>query len=414
MYKRVGTERVAELSDYATAFELLIKAPLSQVDHLPIVLVIDALDEADPPEQFSSAFNSRSVKACGNKTLVLLRQCLSKLGDRVRFIITTRPDAICGQVQSVLESTFEGGILFVEPTELRQDVGATRGGVLVYNTVVKECGLPMSDQHQQASKADLYGAYSRVFKRDLGHLQPEVAASVVKLIEVILAAQEPISQSTLYEMGFGGVLEKLPGWGSLFFVYEHYVYIIHKSLADWLHNTHDTMIGELPFSIPQGHLALARHLNKSLTAPSEYAKKYLVFHFVTAPCSKERGALLDGVLMDLMFMIEVAKAGHLGRVVTSLGSMRAEEHSNTSLEVMRWLQMAIHQLERDPSPSTVAQSVWTLCPTSSQLFKSTLVLEVQGASSKIIGGTPSWGSQWAMWQVRVVTILLCSFQGLFR
>ena len=48
--------------------------------------------------------------------------------------------------------------------------------------------------------------------------------------QVLMAAQEPLSHSTLQQMGVSSHLTSLPGWGCLFFEADHHVYMLHKSL----------------------------------------------------------------------------------------------------------------------------------------------------------------------------------------
>ena len=49
-----------------------------------------------------------------------------------------------------------------------------------------------------------------------------------------MAAQEPLSHSLLQQMGLADHLSALPGWGVLFYLANHHVYLLHKSLSDWL------------------------------------------------------------------------------------------------------------------------------------------------------------------------------------
>ena len=415
-----GASKVAELSDPTIACQELVEAPMRNHQG-PVIILIDALDEADPPEQLLPDFDGKGVKACGNKALGLLHRHFARLGKNVRFIITTRPDAICNQVQPVLRRTFEESIIFVQPQDLRQDFGMddgghNAGGVLVYNTVAKECGVPgmPSSQDAPASLEDVYRAYAYVFDRDLGRLGAEMKRSVVTLTHVLLAAQEPLSQSVLYEMGLGDALENLPGWGSLFFVNEHHVYMIHKSLADWLVRAGHEIIDKLVAHIPNGHLELGRHLRKSTALPSDYCLRYMVFHLTTSQ-GAEAISLLDSALADGHFMIRVAKARYLGQVVGSLGSMSAEAHSVSSLDTMRWLQLAMHQLEADPTMRSLVRTVLQLCPSSSWTTFRSSVLEVQAGyyDEKVLGRRGQrWGAEWATLRVRFDVYATRSIVGL--
>jgi hypothetical protein len=76
-----------------------------------VVLLLDALDEADPPEEQLAA-NGRPPACppvCGNKALQLLVKHLARLPDCVRFVVSTRSEAASGQVLPCLERTFAGG-----------------------------------------------------------------------------------------------------------------------------------------------------------------------------------------------------------------------------------------------------------------------------------------------------------------
>ena len=77
--------------------------------------------------------------------------------------------------------------------------------------------------------AAVYAAYSRVFSKCKGG-DSNAAAKVKMLINVIIAAQEPLSHATLEQMGFASFLPSLPGWGCLFFDADHRIYLLHKSL----------------------------------------------------------------------------------------------------------------------------------------------------------------------------------------
>jgi hypothetical protein len=113
--------------------------PLPQV-----VLLLDALDEADPPEEQLAANGGPPAcpTICGNKALQLLVKHLARLPDCVRFVVTTRPEAAWGQVLRCLQRTFargrEGGgggtvlpvssLLNVRETASAAEAGGRRSG----------------------------------------------------------------------------------------------------------------------------------------------------------------------------------------------------------------------------------------------------------------------------------------------
>jgi hypothetical protein len=81
-----------------------------------VVILLDALDEADPPEQQRPGFDaSKGIQAVGNKALrILLAFLVPQLPKNVRFIITTRPAAVLGGIRAVLDRAFKsdgGGLV---------------------------------------------------------------------------------------------------------------------------------------------------------------------------------------------------------------------------------------------------------------------------------------------------------------
>ncbi|PNH10474.1 WD repeat domain-containing protein, partial [Tetrabaena socialis] len=139
--------RVALTSDPDEAFRLLLAEPLQQAAAeggagatQPIVLLIDALDEADPQDDGTAAEEGgtydgtavRGVAVCGNKAYQLLANQLKTLPANVRVVVTTRPDAMGGGVRAALDATFEGhgGVLHLAPRQLRKgpEQGRESGG----------------------------------------------------------------------------------------------------------------------------------------------------------------------------------------------------------------------------------------------------------------------------------------------
>ncbi|KAG2490965.1 hypothetical protein HYH03_010641 [Edaphochlamys debaryana] len=323
---------VAQLTDVGRSFEELLLKPM-QGRTEPVLVVFDALDEADPPpsaasSSSSSASGSPAAPAsapgrgprfpilCGNRALQLLTNHLQRLPPCVHFFVTTRPDAASGQVVPALERTFadQGGAEFMKPSQLVKGVGAsaaglsdagphsalsTTGGVMVYHTVVRACltdddesplgpagpapdvgpqgpgpvvvrpnpkgkkggpgpagnalvgylaqskvmGTSSSTLGSSASTtgfngiADLsalYKVYGKVFKRAYDSYDFTDRADVSKLLDVLMAAQEPLPQSLVQQLGLGHAVALLPGHPVLFFEDEHHLFTLHKSLADWL------------------------------------------------------------------------------------------------------------------------------------------------------------------------------------
>ncbi|KAK3274713.1 hypothetical protein CYMTET_17111, partial [Cymbomonas tetramitiformis] len=297
---------VTALVDPESAFRDLLQAPLSQVRE-PVLILLDALDEADPPEQYLPGFRG-NVKACGNKTLQLLTRQLVQLGANVRFVITTRPDAVCSQIKPLLGRIFADSVTLLGPEALRSEAAAEPGaqgtGVLVYHTVAKECAaLGDSWGKDHADLSDVYSAYRRVFASALAELNAEDRDGVLALLEALLAAQEPLAESSLQRMGLAGAMPRLPGWGCLFYVAEHHVYLLHKSLSDWLlqeSQAEGAVVRGL--KVARGHERLGAFLSRHRASPSAYCLKYLLFHLASSGLPDGARRQLDEALLDWSFL----------------------------------------------------------------------------------------------------------------
>jgi hypothetical protein len=90
---------------------------------------------------------------------------------------------------------------------------------------VRECNLQQAPV-DIASLDDLYSVYNNVFD------SCEATLGAIELLQVLMAAFEPLTMSLLQQMGLSKHLDSLPGWGVLFFISEHRVYTLHQSLID--------------------------------------------------------------------------------------------------------------------------------------------------------------------------------------
>ncbi|GIL56284.1 hypothetical protein Vafri_11626 [Volvox africanus] len=420
---QLDAAEVAQLApDGSAAFEELMLKPLSAgLGTGQVVILIDGLDEADPPTPLGqapppplllppsprrlpapllgsdaaaalllspSARGSRvhllpptspsaaangalaaagaatvSLPVCGNKVVQLLAKQLRSLPTFVRFIVSTDPGAMGGHVRAALDRAFAdcGGVSYMTPQQLRcrprpalpamadnDDGGfaaaagvspgrgggsaaaAGNSGVLLYHTVMNEClggvaaaaaamaakpppaAKPVLPPLAAATVADLHAAYSQLFTAGMSRLGKSDQEAVRALLEVLLAAQEPLPVSLLAAMGLAGALRLLPGYQvliagppsggdgdshgdggdadedpeggagrlenglhtarSVFSSPErrHTVRILHKSLADWLADPR--VSGPLLATSPaRGHARLARYLFTQVVAAASYS-----------------------------------------------------------------------------------------------------------------------------------------------
>jgi hypothetical protein len=138
---QLDVNKMDRLSSAEEAFELLLRGPLGEQ---PVVLLIDALDEADPAAEQEAGFDplTAPVIPLANKALCLILGCLAKLPG-ARFVFTARPDTARGSLLAALERAV-GAVQVVEPSQVRRGEGQGRDqAVLVYDTVVRECGLAL-------------------------------------------------------------------------------------------------------------------------------------------------------------------------------------------------------------------------------------------------------------------------------
>lgn len=152
------------------AFALLL-APALACTREPVFLLIDAIDEGDPPEQQRPDFKG-SIMACANKALVLILQHLApKLPTNVRFLLSSRPDAVGGGIQDILRRRFPD-VVFLEPRHVREDgelpPGQT-GRVLMTEAIIREYQtqgfeLVVNRSATCGGLEELYSTYAAVFK----------------------------------------------------------------------------------------------------------------------------------------------------------------------------------------------------------------------------------------------------------
>eukprot|EP00798_Chlamydomonas_sp_ICE-L_P032103 gene32103-16616_t len=316
----------------------------------PVVLLIDALDEADPPEQQLPDFDG-NVLACGNATVQLITKDLVKLPANFRFIFTTRPDALCDGIERVLRISFPGMVV-LDPNQVRvceEDSKPCDGGIArlpVYNTVVKEClgGSHPSIQPNLAalgiedSLVHIYSAYHAVFTRCAESHSLGRWARINELLQ----------------MGLADLLSLLPAWGVLFYLADHHVYPYHKSLRDWLTTPKASL--EFALNMPEVHLLLGKYLAKEAPRcsteqpPSRYALKYMVPHLSAAAMLVEAALEhLDVVLGCWEFIRHLFKTpSTAAAMVAALGRTPRVTRSLATDDAYIWARHFFHDFVAKP------------------------------------------------------------------
>ncbi|GLI58954.1 hypothetical protein VaNZ11_000672 [Volvox africanus] len=348
-YAELDLGEIQQLHQASTAFRLLLLKPLTTL--LPrdeqVVLLIDAMDEAD----------SASQLPLDNSILQLMLHQLSCLPRNVRVITSTRSAPhLMGPLRRKFNGALELTPAMVRKREttltalerrLTSRFGATAAAAmmgrasgetnLVYYSVVMLLDPPLD-----MMPVDLPTCYHAVFSAIWPRLSAQQRSDALKVLQVLMAAREPLQLSLLAGLGLDHVLELLPGWGTLLYEREYRVFTLHKSLHDWLSDP--GLAGEFHADPRIGHATLARYLFNAAHPLSSYGSKYLVTHLLAAEQLKE---LLDQVVTDLDHLEAVCRVGYVFRLHAELAA--AEPKSRAVADVVRWLGLNSHVLWAHPS-----------------------------------------------------------------
>ena len=223
-----------QLGDHNTAFDELLKKPLlSLAAGTRVVLLFDALDEAESP--------LRPV----SKALGLLLD-LGRLGITLSVVVTTRPEPV---ILDALQARWKDRFRSFLPGMLRSAgsdaPGQSKLRCLLQSKIGGATAIETVDD-----------IYNRFFDA--------VPTVDRQLIDILLAAREPPSLMLLKELGVRGALEQLPGWGVLFYERDFCVHMLHKSLAEWL--LEPGRSGVNTADVARGHAAWATLLSAQLSA----------------------------------------------------------------------------------------------------------------------------------------------------
>ena len=256
------------LGNHDYAFLLLLGWPLATLQAgQRVVLLIDALDEAETPD---------------NPVNVVL-DLLLRLGRlqwlHLSVIVTTRPGVV---IDNALQARWKEGLRQFPPGQLRA-VSVQPKLLQLLNTRLAGDAAASADQ-----------AYARFFDA------APPSAEVRCLIDILLAARQPPSLALLDELGMRNMRTKLPGWGLLFFERDYCVHLLHKSFADWLRDT--SRSGDHAADVMRGHVTWANMLARQLAgwldgggkAPvnGSYLYRHALAHFDTSGRATESKQLL--------------------------------------------------------------------------------------------------------------------------
>ena len=189
-----------------------------------------------------------------NKAIFLIVAHLAKLPSNFRFIFTFRPDSLHGDIIPTIERACKQSCLFLKPHQVRaQEPGQSADQILVYKTVMSECGL-MGPLEIAPTLNHLYAAYKSLFEI----AAKAQSASVDSLLRVLLVTCEPPPISLLQGLRLDQYLTHLPGWPTLFYESDNRIYFLHKSLVDWLRS--GWLHARHGLDLQEGHAMLGKYL----------------------------------------------------------------------------------------------------------------------------------------------------------
>ena len=106
---------------------------------------------------------------------------------------------------------------------------------------------------------------------------------IQRLLAVLAAARDPLSPGLLHHLGMDGLLENLPLWGTLFYLRDDRVHMVHPSLLEFTRKRVD---------MSESHRLLVKLIN--VTGDEAYGLQHGVAHTLQAGDAQ----LLQSVLLD--------------------------------------------------------------------------------------------------------------------
>ncbi|GAX76736.1 hypothetical protein CEUSTIGMA_g4183.t1 [Chlamydomonas eustigma] len=256
--------KVSKLTQVDVAFHMLLRVPLSRLARdgkaplRGVIILVDGLEEADMQGGLE------------NPLLMVLRELFPALPTFCRLVVTGRaePDAL--HILQSLRNKFLPmeispydlllrddllvllevqltGILdpHISIPEASAKIFKKAGDNLVYITLAL-LGMHDTHAHEEPHRwslddlnllpANLSEAYAALFAGTFEKLSEQDSIEVVRLLQVLAAAREPLILTQVHAMGLARALSLLPGWGTLFYESSFKVHVFHKTLLDWLHS----------------------------------------------------------------------------------------------------------------------------------------------------------------------------------
>eukprot|EP00854_Cymbomonas_tetramitiformis_P025091 gene25091-30617_t len=146
----------------------------------------------------------------------------------------------------------------------------------------------------------------------------------------------------------------------------HHVYLLHKSLSDWLlQESQAEGAAVRALEVARGHERLGAFLSRHRASPLAYCLKYLLFHLASSRLPDGARRQLDEALLDWSFLVRVVRSRNAGRAAQAIGSIPQSAHSEVSYDMLRWLRLAMHELEENPCLDHFVATAWGTAPLGS-------------------------------------------------
>ena len=351
--------------DSGTLFEVLVVEPLAAglpPPARPVVVVIDALDEAREDHQIEFA--------------AVVATAFSRTPSWLRFVVTSRSEsrvvtALRGQTPHHLGSSGEENEDDIReyvrrelsrhapdgraPEAAVEAVVRRSGGIFLYATYVcrELASGQLSPDRVDQFPEGLSGVYVQFFRRQFGDVE-RYRTEMRPVLEVICAAQGPPSIDMLTQIfawdDYQGV-ELIRALGALFDVREEGILPFHASVVDWLVDADSS--GEYFVSRSGGHRRLAEWGWQEYRRVPATIPPYLLAHLAVHMLSAGRRSDVAVALTDFDVVSACCTAGLIYELILQYDMLLADEGLATAdrseVEAFaRFVRTDRHVLEQNP------------------------------------------------------------------